>query len=83
MSTQIVTLDALLIRSLALTPEKAEAAGLHPGSRLSVSVSDGRITLEPLSLETKLEMIGELYGLYASTPGLVEELQQERRQDKW
>ena len=65
--------------SISLPAVTKEIYGLHPGSRVTVSNEEGRIILQPLLANS----LDELHGIFSSTPGLIEELQNERRQDKW
>ncbi|WP_213806981.1 AbrB/MazE/SpoVT family DNA-binding domain-containing protein [Granulicella sp. dw_53] len=64
---------------LPLPAEAQTTLGLHPGSRLAVSVEDGRIVLQPVSMDD----LDELCGIFSTNPGSSEELQQERRKDRW
>ncbi len=83
MATQTVILDKDILQSLSLTSERLEAAGLRTGTPVTVEVEQGKITLRPVSVDDQLASLDELVGLSASTPGLVEELQRERRHHQW
>jgi len=77
MSTQIVTLESP--HAVPLPPETSKAFGLQAGSRVAVTIKDGAILLQPLLADS----LDELHGIFSSDTDLVEELQNERRQDKW
>jgi antitoxin component of MazEF toxin-antitoxin module len=77
MATQIITMESP--SNLPLPPEAVTALGLHTGSRVAVTIQNGRIVLQPLLADT----LDDLYGIFYSDIDLVAELQQERRQDKW
>lgn len=64
---------------LPLTPELREALGLHAGSPIKITVDAGHLLVEPLPVRT----LEELHGMFASTPGLVEEVIEERHRSKW
>ncbi len=77
MSSQIAVLASP--ESLPLTVEAQAALGLHAGSRIAVTIEQGRVILQPLE-EDDLE---QLAGSLSSSPGMADELQQDRRQEKW
>jgi hypothetical protein len=65
--------------TLPLSAEAQSALGVHAGSRIAVTIEQGRVTLQPLE-EDDLE---QLAGSLPSSPSMADELQQERRQEKW
>ena len=69
MGAVIVTLESE--RTLSLPHEATSALGCAP-VRVSLTLKDGAILLQPLQLR----------GIFSSDTGLVAELRQERRQDK-
>ena len=77
METPVITLESS--RRLSLPAETAHALGLHRGSRLAVTVTDGGIVLRPLLADD----LDSLCGIFSSERDLVAELQAQRRQDKW
>jgi hypothetical protein len=77
MSAEIAVLASPEV--LPLSAEAQSALGLHAGSRISVTIEQGRVTLQPLE-EDDLE---QLAGSLSSSPGMAEELQQDRRLEKW
>jgi hypothetical protein len=77
MSAQIAILDSP--ETLPLSAEAQSALGLHAGSRISVTIEQGRVILQPLEEDD----LDQLAGSLSSSPGMAEELQQDRRQEKW
>jgi len=83
--------------ALKLPDDIQRTLGLGPGSQLVVMVEEGRLILEPLAtpavdldvanldIDAALEDLARLQGSLASRPGedAVEQLQRERRQDRW
>ncbi len=65
--------------TLPLPPETQASLGLHAGSRLVISIENGRIVLEPLQTDD----LRELRGMFSSTPGLEDDLRKWRDKDKW
>ncbi len=65
--------------SFPLPQEAQSSLGLHAGSRLAVSIEDGRIVLQPVPADD----LDELCGIFSSTPGLADDLKEWRGQDKW
>jgi len=65
--------------TLPLSAEAQSALGVHAGSRIAVTIEQGRVTLQPLE-EDDLE---QLAGSLSSSPSMADELQQDRRQEKW
>jgi len=56
-----------------------ETLGILPGSRVALSLEDGVIVLRPVSER----LVDETCGMFRAGPSLADELQQERRADKW
>ena len=53
--------------------------GIDSGTRVTLSVEAGRIILQPVSPA----LVDRLQGILSSKPGLAEDLQKERRNEKW
>jgi len=68
MSAQIATLASP--ETLPLSAEAQAALGLHAGSRISVTIEEGRVILQPLEEDD----LDQLAGSLSSTPGMAEEL---------
>ncbi len=74
--------------TLSLSPEMQNSLGADAGSRLAVSIEEGRITLQPVATD----LVKQLRGILRSSPGSTEELindrraeeqQAQRKQDRW
>lgn len=65
--------------TLRLSEEAQAALRLQPGARLSVIIEDDCVILQPVE-EDDLEALA---GSLGSKPSLADELQAERRSDKW
>ena len=76
MERQIVVLD--INGRLALSEEVQKAIGLHPGSRVEISVQDASLVVQPL----KTDIVDELAGMFAGGPSLCDDLIEERRKDE-
>jgi hypothetical protein len=76
MDTQVVTLESG--SNVPLPAEAVDRFGLHVGSRLIVSIRDGGILLQPLLADD----LDQLCGIFASTPGLENDLYQMRREEE-
>ena len=76
-SAQITVLSSP--ETLPLSAEAQAALGLHAGSRISVTIEQGRVILQPLEEDD----LDQLAGSLSSSPGMTEELQQDRRLEKW
>ena len=86
MERQIVTVNSN--GTLSLSPEMQNSLGAHAGSRLSVSIEEGRNTLQPIGTD----LVKQLKGIFRSNPGMTEDLiearraeeqQAQRKQDRW
>ena len=77
MAAQVITLSTA--GDLRIPAELQQTLGLHPGSRGEVLAQDGKLIAQPVPFDD----IRSLRGILSSETGMVEELQQERRQDKW
>jgi AbrB family looped-hinge helix DNA binding protein len=56
-----------------------EALGIEPGDRVALTVEDGLILLRPVSER----LVEETRGMFAGGRSMAEELQKERRTEKW
>ncbi len=56
-----------------------EMLGIVPGVRVALTLEDGVIVLRPVSER----LVDETCGMFAGGPSLADELQKERRADKW
>jgi bifunctional DNA-binding transcriptional regulator/antitoxin component of YhaV-PrlF toxin-antitoxin module len=56
-----------------------ESLGIKPGTRVAVRTDGSRIVLEPVSKD----LIRKLRGITKGGPSMADELQKERRSDKW
>jgi virulence-associated protein VagC len=77
MAEQITVVDSP--DTLHLSHEAQAALRLQPGSRLSIIIEDDCVILQPVE-EDDLEALA---GSLASSPSMADELQSERRSDKW
>ena len=77
MAQQITVVDSP--DTLHLSEEAQVALRLQPGSRLSVLIQDDCVILQPVEEDD----LDSLAGSLASSPGMADELQSERRSDKW
>jgi AbrB family looped-hinge helix DNA binding protein len=64
---------------LVIPAEIRTSLGIHPGTRIAVTVEGKNIVLRPVSEQ----LVDELHGILAGGPSLADELQQERRAEKW
>jgi len=82
MATQITIVDSP--DTLHLSDEAQAALRLQPGSRIAVTVEGGKVTLESADqVQPAVNGLDRLFGMFASMPGLEEDLKEWRRQDKW
>jgi AbrB family looped-hinge helix DNA binding protein len=56
-----------------------EALGIEPGDRVALTVEDGLILLRPVSDR----LVEETRGMFAGGRSMADELQKERRAEKW
>jgi bifunctional DNA-binding transcriptional regulator/antitoxin component of YhaV-PrlF toxin-antitoxin module len=77
MAAQVVTLSTA--GDLRIPDELQQTLGMRPGSRVEILVQDGKLIAQPVPFDD----IRSLRGILSSEKNMVEELQQERRQDKW
>jgi AbrB family looped-hinge helix DNA binding protein len=56
-----------------------EALGIEPGDRIALTVEDGLILLRPVSER----LVEETRGMFAGGRSMADELQKERRSEKW
>jgi AbrB family looped-hinge helix DNA binding protein len=64
---------------LVIPAEVRTALGILPGTRISITVENKHIVLQPVTEQ----LVDELKGILAGGPSLADELQRERRSDKW
>ena len=77
MSTRITTVSS---KGQFVIPAEIRASlGIEPGTRISVTLKDSRIVLEPVSEE----LVDRTRGLFAGRPSLSAALKRERQKDKW
>jgi AbrB family looped-hinge helix DNA binding protein len=77
MSTRITTVSSK--GQFVIPAEIRESLGIEPGTRISVTLKDSRIVLEPVSEE----LVDRTRGLFAGKPSLSAALKRERQKDKW
>lgn len=53
--------------------------GLKPGTRVYIRQEGSRIILEPISEQ----LVDKLHGVFKGGPSMADDLQKERRSDKW
>ncbi|WP_041596966.1 hypothetical protein [Granulicella tundricola] len=63
---------------LLLSSEMQESLGLHPGSRVAMSIQQGRLVLEPAADD----LLEELQRTFAGGPSLEDELYAMRREER-
>jgi AbrB family looped-hinge helix DNA binding protein len=56
-----------------------ETLGIVSGGRVALTLEDGMILLRPVSDR----LVDETRGMFAGGPSMADELQRERRTDKW
>lgn len=77
MAKQITTIST---KGQVVIPADVRAAlGVKPGTRISITLEGHRIILQPISDR----LVDETRGMLTGAPSLADELQQERRADKW
>ena len=77
MATQIATVSTK--GQLVIPAEMRTLLGIHPGSRISMTIEHERIVLQPVTAQ----LVDETAGMLRGGPSLADELQGERRTDKW
>lgn len=77
MMTQITTVSTK--GQLVIPSAMRESLGIKPGTRVAVRMEGSHLIVEPVS-ET---MVDELQGIFKGGPSMADELQKERRSDKW
>jgi AbrB family looped-hinge helix DNA binding protein len=73
----VVTTDAE--GQLLIPAEMCATLGILPGTRVLITVENTQIVLYPVTNQ----MVEDLKGILAGGPSLSDELQHERRSDKW
>jgi AbrB family looped-hinge helix DNA binding protein len=64
---------------LVIPSEMRAALGIRPGTRIVMMLENERIILQPVSEQ----LVDETRGMLAGEGSLTDELQQERRAEKW
>jgi len=64
---------------LVIPAEMRAQLGLHAGSRVALKLDKERIILQPVTAQ----FVDDTAGMLSDEPSLVDELQQERRDEKW
>lgn len=64
---------------LVIPAAMRDALEIVPGGRVSLSLEDGVIVLRPVSER----LVEETCGMFSGGPSLSDELQQERRAERW
>lgn len=64
---------------LVIPAEMRETLGIVSGSRVALTLKGDLITLRPVSER----LVDETCGMFAGGPSMADELQQERRAEKW
>jgi AbrB family looped-hinge helix DNA binding protein len=77
MTSRITTVSS---KGQFVIPAEIRASlGIEPGTRISVTLKDSQIVLEPVSEE----LVDRTRGLFAGKPSLSAALKRERQKDKW
>ena len=77
MMNQITTVSTK--GQLVIPAEMRVSLGLKPGTRVALRLEGSRIILEPVSEK----LVDKLHGIFKGGPSMADELQKERRSDKW
>ncbi len=77
MNTQITTVSTK--GQLVIPAEMRTLLGIHPGSRIALTLEQERIVLQPVTDQ----LVDDTAGMLRGGPSLADELQQERRKEKW
>ena len=77
MANQITTVSTK--GQVVIPAEMRASLGLKPGTRIAVRLEGSRIILEPVSKK----LVAKLRGITKGGPSMADELQHERRSDKW
>lgn len=77
MHTQITTVSTK--GQLVIPAEMRTLLGIHPGSRIALTLEQERIVLQPVTDQ----LVDDTAGMLRGGPLLADELQQERRKEKW
>ena len=64
---------------LVIPARMRDALGIEPGDRVALTLEDGVILLRPVTER----LVEETRGMLAGGPSLADELQKERRAEKW
>jgi len=77
MNTQITTVSTK--GQLVIPAEMRTLLGIHPGSRIALTLEQERIVLQPVTDQ----LVDDTAGMLRGGPSLADELQQKRRKEKW
>jgi AbrB family looped-hinge helix DNA binding protein len=77
MMNQITTVSTK--GQFVIPAEIRTSLGIEPGTRIAVHIEGSRIILEPVSKK----LVARLRGITKGGPSMADELQRERRSDKW
>jgi AbrB family looped-hinge helix DNA binding protein len=76
----IIQITTVSTKGQFVIPAEIRASlGIEPGTRIAVSVEGSRIVLEPVTKK----LVDQLRGITKGGPSMADELQKERRSDKW
>jgi AbrB family looped-hinge helix DNA binding protein len=64
---------------LVIPARMRDALGIEPGDRVALTLEDGVILLRPVTER----LVEETRGMFAGGASMVDELQKERRAEKW
>jgi AbrB family looped-hinge helix DNA binding protein len=64
---------------LVIPAKMRDALGIEPGDRVALTLEDGAILLRPVTER----LVEETRGMFAGGPSMADELQRERRAEKW
>jgi len=68
---------------LVIPAEMRESLGIHPGTRIAISLNGARIVLEPVSEKLVDDTGGMLRGGPSLGAALRQEREKERRRERW
>ena len=77
-------MDSVLITvstkgQLVIPAQMREELGIEAGDRIALTMEDGAILLRPVTEQ----LVEETRGIFAGGPSMADELQKERRAEKW
>jgi AbrB family looped-hinge helix DNA binding protein len=77
MNRQITTISTK--GQLVIPVQIRDALGIEPGTRVALTLEDGAMILRPVSER----LVEETCGMFAGGESMADELQRERRVDRW